>query len=93
MSLPADTLRLASQDRARFKGLKPGPLPCPPPTPAQLEPYTRWRPNVAELAQLRRPAQMSRPAPLSPAKLGPTILQPHASWMVKIAEHRLNRHG
>ena len=33
------------------------------------------------------------PATLSPADLGPTLLEPHASWMVKIAEDWVQRYG
>ncbi len=33
------------------------------------------------------------PATLSPADLGPVLLEPHASWMVKIAEDWVQRYG
>jgi putative thiamine transport system substrate-binding protein len=33
------------------------------------------------------------PATLSPADLGPVLLEPHASWMVKIAEDWASRYG
>lgn len=33
------------------------------------------------------------PATLSPADLGPVLLEPHASWMVKIAEDWAQRYG
>ena len=33
------------------------------------------------------------PATLSPADLGPALLEPHASWMVKIAEDWAQRYG
>ncbi len=32
-------------------------------------------------------------ATLSPADLGPVLLEPHASWMVKVGEDWLNRYG
>ena len=32
-------------------------------------------------------------ATLSPADLGPALLEPHASWMVKIAEDWAARYG
>lgn len=33
------------------------------------------------------------PATLSPAELGPTLLEPHASWMTRIAEDWVKRYG
>jgi len=33
------------------------------------------------------------PATLSPAELGPTLLEPHASWMTQISDQWARRYG
>lgn len=52
--------------------------------------------NLAALApedRARFDALKLGPATLSPADLGPALLEPHASWMVKIAEDWSARYG
>ena len=33
------------------------------------------------------------PATLSPSELGPTLLEPHATWMTQISDEWANRYG
>jgi putative thiamine transport system substrate-binding protein len=52
--------------------------------------------NLAALApedRARFDALKLGPATLSPSDLGPVLLEPHASWMVKIAEDWAKRYG
>jgi putative thiamine transport system substrate-binding protein len=52
--------------------------------------------NLAALSaddRARFAALKRGPATLSPAELGPTLLEPHASWMTRIAEDWVKRYG
>ena len=57
--------------------------------------------NICSYVLRRHPASMIErfaaldlgPATLSPADLGPALLEPHASWMTRIAADWVARYG